>query len=149
MDDSWQNTLILEQGQAIQTQLFSRFHNNNMYVCLGSSPCTRSNINTASNLKLLVYALSNNGNYFSDSRVLPIGRNFYITSNCSDECTAVGVYVRVMFNEGWLLPIYLESMYLTTMCELIFIYFLFKHCTYNRVIMHLHLYTYCTMFGTI
>jgi len=57
-----------EQGQSIQTQLFSRFisfyydvvHSDNNYVKMCSSLCTRSNTNVASNLRLPLHALHNN-----------------------------------------------------------------------------------------
>ena len=49
--------LMWEQGQLIQTQLFSRFLS--FYMC--SSLCTRSNTKVASNLMLHLHALNNNG----------------------------------------------------------------------------------------
>jgi hypothetical protein len=57
-----------EQGQSIQTQLFSRFlsfyydvvRSDNKYVNMCSLLCTRSNTNVASNRRLLLHALNNN-----------------------------------------------------------------------------------------
>ena len=72
-----------EQGHSFQTQLFSRFlsfyydviHSYNKYVNMCSSLCTRSNTNVASNLRLLLHALNNNGDCFTNSSVLSIRRN--------------------------------------------------------------------------
>ena len=97
--------LMREQGQSIQTQLFSRFlsfyydvvQSDNKYVNMCSSLCTRSSTNIASNLRLLLHALNNNGDCFTNSSVLSIRRKLYSSSFCSDECTAVGTCVRELF----------------------------------------------------
>jgi hypothetical protein len=72
--------LIREQGQSIQTQLFSRFlsfyydvvHSGDKYVSMCSSICKMSNTNTESNLRLLLYAFNNNGDCVTHSSDLSI-----------------------------------------------------------------------------
>ena len=120
--------LMREQGQSIKTQLFSRFlsfyygvvHSDNKYVNMCSSLCTRSNTNVASNLRLLLHALNNNGDCFTDSSVLSIRRKLYSSSFCSDECTAVGMCVRelCLMRDGYYLPAFNQCSLITLLHDL-------------------------------
>ena len=120
--------IVREQGQSIQTQLFSRFlslyydvvHSDNKYVSMRSSLCTRSDCNTASNLGLLLPALNNNGDFLIDLSILLIRRKLYSSSFCSDECTAVGTCVRelCLMRDGYYLPAFNQCSLTTLLHEL-------------------------------
>ena len=120
--------IMREQGQSIQTQLLNRFlsfyydvvHGDNKYINMCSSLCTRSITNVASNIRLFLHALNNNGDCFTDSSVLSIRRNLYSSLFCSGECTSVGICVRelCLMRDGYYLPAF-------------FIYFLFNPFTYD------------------
>ena len=89
-------------GQSIQTQLLNRFltfyfgvvHSENSYVNMCGSLCRYSNTNAASNLRLLLSALNNNGDCLTDASLSSLRIKLYDKYECTDECLAVGQSVK-------------------------------------------------------
>jgi len=106
-------------GQSIQTQLPNRFltfyfgvvHCENIYVNMCGSLCRYSNTNAASNLRLLLSALNNNGDCLTDSSFSSLRIKLYDKYECTGECSAVDQCVQdlcVMY-EGYYHPIFDNS----------------------------------------
>ncbi len=120
--------LLQGQVRSIQTQLFSRFlsfyfdvsHSDNKYVSMCSSLCKLSRTNAASNRRLLLYKLNNNGECFSDSNVSSIRRKLFKLSDCSDECKVIGRCVKelCLMRDGYYQPIFDQSTQLNFVHEL-------------------------------
>ena len=115
-------------GQGIETQLLNRFlsfyfgvvHSENIYVNICGSLCRNSNTNAASNLRLLLSALNNNGDCLTDSSLSSLRRKLCDVYDCTDECTAVGICVKdlCLMREGFYQPIFDQSNLLNMIFEL-------------------------------